>query len=112
MKKMLIPIEHEMRHIANENYGMIVPFGDYKNSRLVDCEIGSKCISLDKHRGILISRVILVIPSLVANAISMMLYNMDIENSFGRMVRNWEGEVFEDRALFIVIEKIGQNDKS
>jgi len=41
-----------------------------------------------------------------------MLYNMDIENSFGRMVRNWEGEVFEDRALFIVIKKIGQNDKS
>ncbi|MFA5432710.1 MAG: hypothetical protein WC910_05255 [Bacteroidales bacterium] len=104
-KSEIIPVDHEMRSIETTYIGMLLPFGYYKNSRIAECEIGSTCITLDNVKCTLISRGIVIIPSTTADCLAYMLYGMNMQELYEKMAKNWIGEVFEDRVLFIVLKR-------
>jgi hypothetical protein len=101
----IIPVDHELRSIETPYIGMLLPFGFYKNSRIAECEIGSTCITLDNVKCTLVGRSIVVVPSTTADCLAYMLYGMSILDLYEKMSRNWLGEVFEDKMLFIVLRK-------
>lgn len=105
-KSEIIPVDHEMRSVETQYIGMLLPFGFYKNSRIAECEIGSLCITLDYVKCILVSRSVVVVPSTTAECLAYTLYGMNIHDLYEKVSKNWLGEVFEDKILFIVLRKI------
>lgn len=98
-------IEHECRN--NSGYiGMLIPFGEYKNRSLMDAEVGCIGVTSDGVTVKLISKSVVAAPSRVANALSYMLYGISIERSLSAMIRNWGYDVYDNKVLFIVVEKV------
>lgn len=98
-------IDHEFRN--NSGYiGMLIPFGEYKNRSLMEAEVGCIGVTADGVMVRLISKSVVAAPSQIANAISYMLYGISIERSLSAMIRNWGYEVYDNRVLFIVVEKV------
>lgn len=100
-----IYIDHEFRNHGGY-VGMLIPFGEYKNKSIADSQIGDLCITADSVVVRIISKSVVAVPSQVSNTISQMLYGASIELSLSAMMRNWGYDIYNDRVLFIVIEKI------
>lgn len=100
---MIIPLEHEYYTPNFPFQGMLIPYGEYKNSRIAECEIGSECITLDKKPCKLIARSVILFPSPLADSISLLLYGLRASTIFDVMVKNWRSEIYKDRLLFIVV---------
>ena len=98
-------IEHECRN-SSGYLGMLIPFGEYKNRSLLQAAPGSEAITIDGVTVKLISSSVISAPSQIANTLSYMLYGISIERSLDAMIRNWGYDVYNDKVLFIVVEKI------
>lgn len=102
----MILIEHKCKEPVH--YGMIIPFGEYKNSNLVEASIGDICETMDKKNKFveIVAKTIISSTSGVADTLSIMLYNREFEDVWNAMKRNWYGDIFEDQFLFLVVRRI------
>lgn len=100
---MTIPLDHESYKPKFPYQGMLIPYGEYKNSRLADCELGSECITMDGRPCKLISRSVISYPSQLADTLSQLLYGVRAGLIYDVMIKNWRSEIYKDRLLFIVV---------
>ena len=91
--------------------GMLIPFGDYKNIRVLDCKIGDKFETMDEVPVTVevVAKTILMVNSEIANCVSMLLYNIPIKTAFEIMKKNWKRDIKYDRVIFLVIKIVGDD---
>ena len=99
-------VEHTLR--GPICYGMIIPFGSYKNAHLMEAEIGEICETVDDPPRLvmIVARSKISVHSSIANTLSVYLYGMPMLTAFRAMKRNWRSEIDDDEALFLVVQEI------
>lgn len=93
-------------------YGMIIPFGDYKNASIRDAPIGQVLTTIDvpPKQVRIISKSLINVKADVTDALSMLLYRVPMKVAYEVMRRSWKYDIGEDIALLLVVEEVKKND--
>jgi len=99
-----------LEHMLSENkyYMMLIPYGGYRNLKIVESEVGQVCQTMDDPPAMveIIGKAIVPIGSDISDALSMALYGIHIEKSFRAMCKNWEEEINKNYLLLLIVKEI------
>lgn len=98
-------IEHELRNA--KNFGMLIPYGDYKNMNIVEAEIGQVCETIDTppKKIEIIAKAVITADTAVANCLSELFYDIPFKTAFGIMKKTWKHDINYDKVLLVVARK-------
>lgn len=87
---------------------MLLPYGFYFNKSILELGVGQEMLTIDEppQRVLVREKTIIPIRSKMANAISLLIYDIPVEDVFKAMWANWKGDIQRDNLIFLVYETI------
>lgn len=105
----MIRIQHNLSESPSRNIAMLLPIGDFLNTRLLEAKIGDSIRFMDDKESKIVYMEVIKKNSKEAEGLALAIYGLPLNAVFNTMVRNWKSEVKKDLLIFLVVENETKN---